>query len=102
MAKTYTWKITDLERKIADGFVEIAHWRLYCSEGDHSVNTYGSVNLDRPDTLIPYEDLTEDVVISWVEASIGEGMVADMKTNLSNEVDLLVTPENTFGKPWNN
>ena len=101
MAKTYTWKISDLERQLADGFVETVHWRLYCAEGENSLSNYGSVNLDRPETLIPYNDLTEDVVIGWVEAALGETTVADMKTNLSAQVDLLVTPEKTYGKPWN-
>jgi hypothetical protein len=38
-------------------------------------STYGSLGL-QGELTIPYEDLTEEVVIGWVKASMGEETVA--------------------------
>ena len=66
MTTTFTWAIANLERETADGFVYTAHYTVNAEDGTYSAGAYGSIGLERPDTLIPFDDLTEEVVIGWV------------------------------------
>jgi hypothetical protein len=51
-----TWNIVNLERESQDGYVYTAHWTISLVDGDHSVGSYGSIGLERPETdLIKWE-----------------------------------------------
>ena len=38
MAIEYTWSIVDLERRVSDGFVTTAHWRVYAVDGEYTAH----------------------------------------------------------------
>ena len=65
MSTTIVWKIANLERETADGFVLRAHYTVSAVNGVYSSGAYGSVDFERPNKLIPYADLTEKIVIGW-------------------------------------
>jgi hypothetical protein len=60
-----TWKIVQLDRKTADGFVTTAHWTVTATDGDFSASAYGTCGFDGELTT-PYADLTEAQVLEWV------------------------------------
>ena len=41
MAATFTWKVSTLDRNLADGGVTAAHWRCNASDGDFAASIYG-------------------------------------------------------------
>ena len=67
---TKTWKITDLQREVTDGYVYKASYSFDGKDGDNEWGYAGTVNLLRPSSLIPYADLTETVVIGWVKSKL--------------------------------
>jgi hypothetical protein len=68
MEPIITWKIVNIKREISDGYAFDISWEAIAEEGDYNSRAYGSVHLNRPDgNLIPFEDLTEELVISWVK-----------------------------------
>jgi hypothetical protein len=67
----FTWRIANLERETADGFVFTAHYTIDANDGTYNAGAYGSVGFERPENLIPFADLQEDVVIAWVQEAIG-------------------------------
>ncbi len=100
MATTFTWKIAELERETSDGYVYTAHWRVDATDGTYKAGAYGSEGLDRPDTLVPFADLTETQVIGWVKDKLGADKVTQLETALDNQISEQKTPTKATGKPW--
>jgi hypothetical protein len=101
MATTYTWAITNLERETADGFVFTAHYTVDAKDDAYSAGAYGSIGLERPDSLTPYAELTEDLVVSWVKESLGgDEKVAEIEAALQTQLDEQRNPSKAAGVPW--
>jgi hypothetical protein len=100
MATTFTWHIANLERETADGFVLIAHWTLSAVDDTYASSAYGSLGFERPDKLIPYADLTEQVVIGWVKDAFGAEKVTEIEAALQAQLDEQRHPSKASGMPW--
>jgi hypothetical protein len=97
------WSIANLERHTADGIVYTAHWTVSATDGDYSAGAYGSVGLEAPaegDTVIPYSELTEEIVIGWVKDKLGEEQVTSTETTLANQIAEQLAPKSASGLPW--
>ena len=87
-------------RETADGFVMTAHWVLSAEDGTYSSGAYGSLGFERPDKLIPYADLTEDMVIGWLHNAFGAEKVAEIEAALQGQLDEQRHPTKAAGVPW--
>ena len=95
----YTWEISALECKVKEGDLDnviyTIHWRYKASkvvqELEVTADTYGSLALSTPEAVsfVPYADVTEEIVIGWLEASLE---VDEIKTKLDKQVDLQINP----------
>lgn len=98
---TFTWTITNLERETADGFVFRAEYQFTGTNGDYRDNRFGNVKFERPDSLIPFEELTPELVSSWVESAVGEQQVNLMKEAINSSIiQQHSPPPTTTGLPW--
>lgn len=98
---TFTWKIAQLERETADGFVFTAHYTVDANDGTYSSGAYGSVGFERPENLIPYADLTEELVVSWVKEALGgDEKVDEIQAALQEQLDQQRNPTKAAGVPW--
>ena len=98
---TFTWAIAELERETADGFVFVAHYTVNAEDGTYSSGAYGSVGFERPETLVPFADLTEEQVIGWVKEALGgDEKVTEIQDALQTQLDEQRTPSQASGKPW--
>ena len=101
MAITKKWEINTLERELADGYVKKAIYRVKGIDGsEEKARATGPVELAKPETLIPYKDLTESKVLEWVKAKLGTDEVAAIEKSLEDEIALINTPVTQTGKPW--
>ena len=101
MSTTFTWGINTLERETSDGFVFTAHYTINAEDGTYSSGAYGSIGFERPDNLIPFDDLTEDQVIGWVKEAIGGSeKVTEIEAALQQQLDEKHTPTKASGTPW--
>ena len=100
MATTFTWAIANLERETADGFVLTAHWTLSAADGTYASSAYGSLAFERPEKLITYADLTEEMVIGWVKDAFGAEKVAEIEAALQSQLDEQRHPSKASGMPW--
>ena len=104
MAITKTWEINTLERELADGYVKKVIYRVKGMDGsEEKARATGEVDLVKPDTLVPYKDLTESTVLGWVKAKLDAdeaGTVAAIEKGLEDEITLINTPVEATGKPW--
>tara|TARA_A100001201_G_scaffold114022_1_gene97703 strand:+ start:755 stop:1066 length:312 start_codon:yes stop_codon:yes gene_type:complete len=103
MSTTFTWNISQLERETADGFVFTVHYTVNASDDTYSSGAYGSIGLERPDTLIPYSDLTEEIVLGWVKEKLGgDEKVQEIESALQAQLDEQRSPTKASGIPWSN
>ena len=104
MAATFTWGINTLERETDDGFVFTAHYTIdaLSNDGVYRSGAYGSIGFERPDNLIPYADLTEEIVIGWVKEGLGDEKVAEVEAALQAQIDEQRNPTKANGVPWSN
>ncbi len=104
MAITKIWEVNTLERELADGYVKKVIYRVKGIDGEEEkARATGEVQLEKPETLIPYKDLTESTVIGWVKAKLDAdmaGTVAAIEKSLEDEIALINTPVTAEGKPW--
>ena len=101
MAITKTWEVNTLERELADGYVKKVIFRVKGIDGsEEKARETGSVDLEKPKTLIPYKDLTESTVIGWVKAKLGTDKVAGIEKALEDEIARIKAPVTGTGTPW--
>jgi hypothetical protein len=97
----YQWHIAQLERETADGYVFTAHYTVDASDGTYSAGAYGSIGFERPeDDMIPFADLTEEIVIGWVKDKFGDEKVAEVEAALQSQLDEQRAPSKASGLPW--
>lgn len=103
MATNFVWGINTLERETDDGFVFTAHYTVNAEDGTYSSGAYGSVGFQRPENLIPYNQLTEEVVLSWIKEALGgDEKVAEIQAALQARIDEQRNPTKADGVPWAN
>jgi hypothetical protein len=101
MATNFVWGINTLERETDDGFVFTAHYTVNAEDSTYSAGAYGSIGFQRPDNLIPYADLTQDLVVAWVQEALGgEEKVNEIEAALQAQIDEQRSPSKTAGVPW--
>jgi hypothetical protein len=99
---TTTFKISQMDRSTADGFVTTAHWTASQTNGEFTASTYSTVGFTKEDGInyVPYASLTEAAVIEWVKASLGDEGVAAVDSALAANIAEQKAPKMAVGVPW--
>ena len=98
---TFTWNIANLERETSDGYVYTAHYTVDAKDDTYSAGAYGSIGLERPEgELIPFADLTLDLVVGWVKEKLGDEKVTEIEAALQAQLDEQRNPTKAAGLPW--
>lgn len=98
----YTWSVAQMERHTADGIVFTVHYTVAASDGTYSSSAYGSIGLEQPEgDVVPYADLTPELVIGWVQEKLGgDEKVDEIQAALQAQIDQQRTPTTAQGVPW--
>ena len=94
---TFSWNIANLERETDDGYVFTAHYTINAEDGTYTASAYGSLGLERPETLVPFAQLTEAIVIGWVQDKLN---VEEIEAALQAQLDKKHAPTKAAGLPW--
>ena len=93
-----TWKVTQLERNVSDGLVVKVSWRIEIVQGDVNEFTVGDTVLGpRGSDFIEFETLTEQGVISWLQA-LPELLA--FEADVTARAQAAQTPATVVGLPW--
>jgi len=100
---TLTWAVNNMTHVINDGFVINVAWACTASAPGVAGAFYGGTttyenNPDEPG-FIPYDQLTEEIVLGWVFAGLGD-QKAEIETTLVLKVDAQLAPTTANGIPW--
>jgi hypothetical protein len=98
----YTWGIAQMERHTADGIVFTVHYTVAANDGTYASSAYGSIGLEQPEgDVIPYADLTPEIVIGWVQDKLGGAeKVSEIEAALQAQLDEQHQPTRASGLPW--
>jgi len=96
---TYLWTISQMERLTSDGFVVTVHYNVSATDDTYQASTYGTTSYTQTpgETYIPYEDLTQAVVVGWVQEALGKDTV---EASLQGQIDAQKNPVQESGLPW--
>ena len=96
---TFNWQVVDMDRLTSDGFVVVVHYNVSAVDGDYQASTYGTTSYTQTpgETYIPYEDLTQPIVVGWVQEALGKDTV---EASLQGKIDALKNPVQESGLPW--
>jgi hypothetical protein len=107
MANTYNWRINALDAKIhendLDNVIYTIHWSFIGQDDSEkpvlasSIGTLG-VQYTEENPFIPYEDLTKEDVVGWLEDGLD---VDSMKENIDKQIELKKNPiDETLYPSW--
>ena len=74
MAITHTWKVKKLVQKNdGSGLVIQVFYKVYSIDNEYSYVNAGNIELETENisNFIPYQNLTEELVIQWVKDKLG-------------------------------
>lgn len=105
---TYTWEFPRFSaHPTLNGMSNVVYgveFILSATDGEgHGAQVFGTVGLSEPDpdNFRQFNLLTHSVVVEWVEASMGEEVLTDYKTNLENQIEQQRQPASVvLNKPW--
>ena len=98
MAITYNWGIVQLDAyHKKDGLTDVVftvHWTLTGTDGTYTGGVYGSVGvtLDEGNGYTPYDELTKEQVVGWVQDALGAEQVASLESSVANQIEQQINP----------
>jgi hypothetical protein len=90
-------KVNQLDRNTDGDIVTTVHWTAIKQDGEFTVSSYGTVGLEQSDTVIPFANLTEETVKTWLAEKLD--LVA-MEASLDAQLAELKAPKVASGLPW--
>lgn len=101
MAKITTWKwyvssmytVQDVPNK--PEYVQLVTWRLEGTDGTYIANVGNNAQFTQSESesnFIPYQNLTEDIVLSWVKNQLGADGIAFYEAKAQAEIDAQANP----------
>jgi hypothetical protein len=105
---TYTWNVTALYTQTIEGdenYVVIANYEVVGVDGDYtaSLSNIARFSTESVTPFVPYEDLTNDIVIGWIQDELGVDGVSNLEAciqgQINSEINPPVVPVNT-PLPW--
>jgi hypothetical protein len=92
-----TWKINNLERQTSDGLVTVVHWGAYAEDGDFGASIVNTQALERGDSFVNYDTLTEETVLGWLWTKVDKEAV---EAALEAQIEAQKAPVSANGLPW--
>ena len=95
---TFNWQVVQTNYNTVDKFITTVHYTVNAVDGDYTASTYGTVGYTQEDkSYTPYADLTQAVVVGWVQESLGKDTVEEA---LATQITAQKNPVQETGLPW--
>lgn len=102
-----TWKVAQMKRDPLDGVViEVTYIMNFKLQGetDRKVGIVVLVGDSSDPDFIPYDDLTEQIVLNWVQNELGSATITSInsqyETKLQQKINEKNNPNYLIGLPW--
>lgn len=97
MTIAITWTINNLERQTSDGLVTVVHWGASAVDGDFGASIVNTQALERGESFVNYNTLTEETVLGWVWGKVDKEAV---EAALTAQINAQKAPVKANGLPW--
>ena len=93
----FNWKVTSILTETISGeqnYVVIANYEVVGVDGVYTSSIQDSARFSTAnvDSFIPYEDLTNTIVIGWIQALLGVDDVANYEASIQGQIDSQINP----------
>lgn len=95
---TFTWTISNCDRRTSDGFINVAHWQCTGVDGDLYSSVANTCTFEDGTVNIPYADVTEQDVLDWCWANGVDK--ATVEASIDDRIQALKNPTEASGVPW--
>jgi len=98
MAITYSWTIEQLQTFSNDentGIVYVASYLFSGTDGQYGGGVYGSESIaytPNDPNFIPYANLTEAEVLTWVQTALGANKISEMQNDIDLQIQNQINP----------
>lgn len=95
---TYDWncKTVDVhpQEEGKTNVVYNVHWIVTGTKEDYSVSNIGTqvVTLNPETSFVPFEDLTNEIIVGWTKIAIGEEQVKAIEASITSQIEALINP----------
>jgi len=94
---TYTWAVTALYTETVAGeqdYVVIANYSVVGVDGEYtaSLSNIARFSTESVSPFIPYAELTEEIVIGWIQDELGVDGVANLEACIQGQIDSQINP----------
>ena len=93
----YVWQISEVQNN--DGLIIRAKYYVIAKEDDLSVETEGYWTFNDPKLNIPFDQITEKMIVEWIEKETMRDGVCVIKSRLKEQLDSL-TQNQFVPPPW--
>ena len=93
----YTWTIKNLWTKTVDGqqdYVVIAAYDVTGVDGEFSssLSNTAQFSTESVSSFVPYAELTEEIVLGWIKADLGENGINSIEACIAGQIDSQKNP----------
>lgn len=106
----YTWKLKSLKRKDSQELTNIivqTYWEKIGTDENGNIGIFnGATPFDLssvdPDNFVNYEDLTEEMVLGWIQSCVVGSYEEHINEQISRQIEEKINPvtEVTEDFPW--
>ena len=94
---TFTWAVTALYTETVAGeqdYVVIANYSVVGVDGTYSasLSNIARFSTESMSPFIPYDQLTEAIVIGWIQTDLGVDGVANIEACIQGQIDSQINP----------
>ena len=94
---TYTWAVTSLYTETVAGeqnYVVIANYEVVGVDSTYSasLSNIARFSTESVSPFVPYEDLTNAIVIGWIQEGLGVDGVNNLEACIQGQIDSQINP----------
>ena len=94
---TYTWAVTALYTETTtteSDYVVIANYTVVGVDGEYSAELSNIARFSTASVspFIPYAELTEDIVIDWIQQELGPDGVSNLEACIQGQINSQINP----------
>jgi len=95
---TYDWNCKTVDVILQEeGLTDVVynvHWIVTGTSDTYSSTSIGTqtVTLDESTPFIPFADLTNDIVVGWTKAAMGEEQVTSIESGIADAIEKEINP----------
>ena len=94
----FNWNIVQTDYNTSDKFITTVHYNVSAVDEEYTASTYGTVGYTQEEgDYTPYNELTQEQVIGWVQTSLGKEAVEE---SLTAQIYAQKNPVTESGLPW--